>query len=327
MVLALLVAGDALGEHQRSADDKTNTKNSGGKQSLPLPPITETSYSGLIDERACQPSEDSHQAEFCVAWRTAKAAENQAFWTVVTCWVGVGGIFFVVRTLHYTQVAARAAQISAEAAERAVEESAKTLAHAQNFAERDLRPWLTVEAVLDSRIAVDKLTSRFGEGDKFDFHARLRVQNVGKSAARNVVYNLSGADLGELADPDGWFEATVEDAVCASRACLPTSWRVGSDFAYYNDSLAPSEKHQSRRWCSLGGTAPANRPEWRAYEFCVSVVAAYMGANDDEVFYTAKVFPIGFPEVPVFQRFIGPQRLPIGTGDIAFGPVRKARAI
>jgi len=56
------------------------------------------------------------------------------------------------------------------------------------------------------------------------------------------------------------------------------------------------------------------------------VVVAYTGIKEEDgVFYTAKVFPIGFPEVPVFQQYIGPDRLPIGTGDVALGPARVAK--
>jgi hypothetical protein len=72
-------------------------------------------------------------------------------------------------------------------------------------------------------------------------------------------------------------------------------------------------------------------PPSRGYQFCVCVVVAYTGINvetvtKDGIFYTAKIFPIGFPEVPVFQKFIGPNRLPIGTGDVALGPARLAEA-
>lgn len=327
MVLAFLFGGSALGEGQRGADSQTKAEGTSSKQNFPLSLAPESSYSGLIDQRACQPSQDSHQADLCVAWRAAKAAENQAFWAAAAFWVGLGGVFFVIRTLHHTRKAAEAAQASVQAAERSVAESAKTLAHAQDVAARDLRPWLTVEAFLDGPITVDELSDLRGDGDRLEFYAKLRVQNVGKSAARNAVYRISAADFGEIPNPDEWFESTVEEAVSAARACLPASWdRVGFDLDRYNDSLAPSESYESRRWCSFEGTAPANQPVWKGYEFCVSVVAAYMGTTDDQIFYTAKVFPIGFPQVPTFQRFIRPNDLPIGTGDVAFGPVRKARA-
>ena len=326
LILALLLSSSALREGQRGTDNQSDAEDSSSKQSLPLPPILESSYSSLIDQRACQPAQNDHQTELCIAWRAAKATEDQAFWAAVACWVGVAGIVFVVRTLHYTHLAAVAAQASAKAAELAVEESAKTLAHAQYIAERDLRPWLTIEAFLDSPISVSKTSQMEGEGDRFELYTRFYIHNVGKSVARNVIYHLSAADLGEVINPDQWFDSTIERAVLLSRLSLEKPFGRGFDMSYNNDSLAPSEKHENRRWCYFAGTAPANQPVWRGYQFCVCVVAAYMGASNNEIFYTAKVFPIGFPEVPTFQRFIGPDRLPIGTGDVAFGPVRKARA-
>lgn len=319
-----------LGMNSAHQDSKPNTKtytqDAGSKQKLPMPSVVEPSYSGFIDQSACQPSQDSHDKELCIAWRATMAAEDQARWAKVASLVGVLGIFLVVRTLHYTRKAAEAAQASAQAAERSVAESAKTLAHAQDVAARDLRPWLTVEAALDGPITIDKLSQIMDKEDRFELFARLRFQNVGRSAARNVIYRLSAADFGEVSDPDKWFDDVVQKAILASEACLHDPSRRGFDLFDYNDSLAPSEGYGSRRWCSFKGTTPSNQPVWKGYEFCVCVVAAYMGTSDDEVFYTAKVFPVGFPEVPTFQRFISPERLPIGTGDVAFGPVRKARA-
>ena len=314
-----------LAEQKSSAQSEPKTHDAASIQQSPPPSDPVPTYSSLIDQNACRQSKDEHQEELCIEWRSASAAEAQAFWSKSTFWIGVVGTAFVLGTLLFTRDAAKAAQVSALAAQNAVEGSAATLAHAQAVAERDLRPWLTVEAFLDSPIAVDDFSIIARSGDKFEFYARLRVQNVGKSAARNVVYRLSAADFGEVTNPDEWFEETVRAAVFACNACVPARQNRFEPVPY-NDSLAPSEKHKSRRWCSFGGTAPGNQPAWKGYEFCVSVVAAYMGASDDEVFYTAKIFPVGFPEVPVFQRFISPSSLPIGTGDIAFGPVRKARA-
>ncbi|WP_428485800.1 hypothetical protein [Rhodopila sp.] len=148
------------------------------------------------------------------------------------------------------------------------------------------------------------------------FFIRLHARNVGKSAAQNVIYWIAAADFSELGDADKWFEDAVNDAVAASRG------KGGAS----NDSLAPSEAHKNRRWCTAKAAAPDKRPHWKSYELCVCVVAAYMGEADTTPFYTAKVFPIGFPDVPVFQKFISPAKLPIGTGDVGFGPVRKAKS-
>lgn len=304
-----------------------------GQPAPAFPTVAEAPSTAFIDADPCPEAKSNHQEDRCISWHAAKAAEDQARWAKWTFFVGCAGTAFVLLTLFYTRRSADSAQASARAAERAVKESAKTLAHAREIADRQLRPWLTIAATLDSRI---EATHRpygivFEQQPDIEFFARLCCTNVGNTGARNVVYRIATADLEESTDPGDWFRGVVESAVHASihnRPTMPYEWRERDNFG---DSLAPSEKYVSRRWCPVRCTTPPKRPHWSGYQFNVCVVVAYTGVSVEKptrenVFYTAKMFPIGFPEVPVFQKFIGPDKLPIGPGDVALGPARLAEA-
>lgn len=78
-----------------------------------------------------------------------------------------------------------------KAAEDAAEASVGALAHARETAERDFRPWLTLNARLISPVAADPLQPSEPNQEKgFAFFIELRCCNVGKVAALNVVYGL-----------------------------------------------------------------------------------------------------------------------------------------
>ena len=314
LVLGICYSGQALGQQQSSQNGEANANHSQSEPHLPLPPIIEPTYSGLIDQSACQPSQDSHQADFCVAWRTAVATEKQAFWAIWGCLVGIAGIGFVVRTLHYTRVAAEAARVSAQAAERAIQESAKALAHAQDVADRDFRPWLTVNAKLTSQIG----TQYSLEKGEITFFIEFSCVNVGKVAARSVVYFAAGIDEVLSGDIGEWFDDLIERAV---KAC----WGD-------RDALIPSETHVSKRWCQVPGPQTGDfnermRIARMTCRFRVGIVAAYRGAeSDNRVFYTAKVLPVGDPSMVEFFDIITFEDMPLGVGDVALGPVYMARA-
>ena len=297
--------------------NETQPQPPGALGIIPIPPRP------LIYTYSCTNPENAEQENFCVQRRAAKAAEKQASWAAATFGVGFVGTVAIVITLIYTSKSANAALVGARAAEDAVNASLAALAHAQDAAARDLRPWITIEAFLDGPIEANRWRAFFplGGGHNLSFFIRLRAKNVGKTAAHNVIYWVSAVDLQELEDRDEWFEGEIAGAVAAAR------WGTADHVLdRYNDSLAPSEEYRSRCWCSVQTSKPADRPHWKAYELCVCVVAAYTGEIDATPFYTAKVWPIGYPEVPTFRKFIGPSDLPIGTGDVALGPVRKAKS-
>ncbi len=69
----------------------------------------------------------------------------------------------------------------------------------------------------------------------------------------------------------------------------------------------------------------------RICEFCVGIVAAYRDTSsyeDDAVFYTAKVLPVGYPGTPpTFLNLIWYKHLPVGVGDVTLGPTLMARTV
>lgn len=203
------------------------------------------------------------------------------------------------------------AQAAANAAENAVTESSKMLAHARDVADRDFRPWLTIDAKLSSEVG----TGYSLEEGEITFFTEITCINVGKIAARSVVYLVRGIDQELLGDTEGWFDKLICDAVNASRGDC--------------GSLIPSERHVSRRWCRISG--PEEGSVWRTIPrpirtFRVGIVAAYRGAvSDDRVFYTAKVFPVGNPNLVEFLDLIRIEDMPIEMGDVALGPVYMAR--
>jgi len=329
LVLAFLAAASSSAQQpygKPSAENAADNQKPATTITTPgNPPSTKA------DKASCDESQSEKQTPECISWENTRATQAQAYWADRSYHVGLWGIGLIAATLFATMWAAFAghrsaywAGAAAKAAVDAVNLSFEALKHSQEVAERDLRPWLTVDAALDSRIGLNELD--FGEGKKIAFFVRFRAKNVGSVAAQNVIYTVNAADFAELQSPDDWMENAIDTAVFLSESCLPHEGKPGFDLRRHNDSLAPSEEHSSRRWCPVKTSAPADKEHWKGYEFCVCVVAAYTGNNRKQVFYTAKVFPVGFPEVPTFQQFIGPNRLPIGTGNVAFGPVRKAQS-
>lgn len=325
LVLALACANlPALGQGQSQADTQRDAADSSHKPEIAPPLTVEPTYSSLIDERACQQSQDGHQADLCIAWRSAVATEKQAFWSEVACLVAIAGIFFVVRTLYYTRIAAEAARVSADAAERAVAESSRALAHAREMADQDLRPWLTVAAELDGPVRYEMDVV---DGREISLFVRVKCMNVGKVAAQEVVYRVRSVDRGLKTDYGAWLNEMIEGAVHGCKYADHASHRHRP----YSDSLAPSERYVRRWYC----VTPA--PEWSPkpgsidrspspHRLCVGIVAAYKAhGSSGRVFYTAKLLPVGFPDVPTFLEYIGPDDLPLGVEDLALGPVLMAK--
>ncbi len=313
MVLALLLPLPISGEEKSGNKTANETTHSEREQKSPLIAVVKPTYSGFIDQNACEPSENEHQAELCIEWRSAKAAEKQAFWAGAAWWVGTVGVILIVSTLHYTRKAAEAARMGAEAAERTVEEMSKTLMHAREVAERDFRPWLTVDAELVSEVG-----PRYSiEKREITFFIKLTCVNVGRVAASHIQYRVRGIDESLAGDIDDWFEENI---------------RKSANYIFSEgDALIPSERHVSRRWCRVPG--PDEDSHWvtnpkpgRIGKFCVGIFVAYRGGNGDgRVFHTAKVLPVGDPNLVEFLPLVSIDELPKGTGDVALGPVYVAR--
>ncbi len=209
---------------------------------------------------------------------------------------------------------AEAAQVSARAAEQAIQENSKTLFHAREVADRDFRPWLTVTAELVSEVG-----TRYSlEEREITFFIKLTCVNVGRVAASHIIYRVRGIDESLVGNIDGWFEENI---------------RKSADFILREgDALIPSERHVSRHWCRIPG--PEEDSHWvtdpkpnRIGKFCVGIFVAYRGESGDErVFHTAKVLPVGDPNLVEFFPLISIDEFPKGTGDVALGPVYVARA-
>lgn len=332
--LGLLFLLGAAPAHQDSEPNtQAYTQDAGGKQILAMPPVVGRSYSGLIDQNACKPSQDSHDKEFCIAWRATMAAEDQAFWARIACLVGIFGIFFVVGTLHYTrkaaehtQIAAEAAQTSAQAAERSIAESAKALAHAQDVAARDLRPWLTLSAHLTEGVDFDRFdTTR----QRFEAFVEIKLMNVGKVAAKNVTYSIGGIDgcldIGDRHCLDAMVDKTTENCELIGMAeSLPArAWERSCDV------LAPSETHECRLYCVIPG--PESGSVWEetprtVFRLRIALAVAYSSAGTgDTVFFTAKVFPIGKNNLIQFLDVVSRDEMPLAPKDVALGTAEYAK--
>jgi hypothetical protein len=220
-----------------------------------------------------------------------------------------------------------------KAAEDAAEASVGALAHARETAERDFRPWLTLNARLISPVAADPLQPSEPNQEKgFAFFIELRCCNVGKVAALNVVYGVSGIDLSFNEDRDIWLQKLISGAVHDCKFAGPQNWRPEHSLERSSDSLAPSEEYKAKRWCQIAPPKPESRwsalpKEARIHEFCVGIVAAYTGVGSDErIFYTAKVLPIGWIHLVEFLGLIADRELPLGVADVGIGPTYKAIA-
>lgn len=322
----LLLLGAAPAHQESDPNSHTNAQDTGSKQKLPVPPIFEPSYSGLIDQSACKPSQDSHDKEFCIAWRATMAAEDQAFWAKIACLVGVGGIGFVVRTLHYTRKATEAAQASAQAAERSVAENARTLAHAQDVAARDLRPWLTLSARLTEGVDFDRFDTTH---QRFEAFVEIRLMNVGKVAAKNITYSIAGIDgcldIGDRHCLDAMVDKTTENCklIEMAESLPPKAWERSCDV------LAPSETHECRLYCVIPGPEPGSVWEETprtVFRLRIALAVGYSSAGtSDTVFFTAKVFPIGKNNLIQFLDVVSRDEMPLAPKDVVLGTAEYAK--
>ena len=104
----------------------------------------------LVEPDPCKRPENAEETNLCIQWRAMEATEKQAYWAKLTFMIGCLGLPALLATLVYTAFAAKAAQVSAHAAERAVEESTKTLAHAQDVAARCF-----VKYIIGAHVVID----------------------------------------------------------------------------------------------------------------------------------------------------------------------------
>ncbi|WP_428396290.1 hypothetical protein [Lichenicoccus sp.] len=313
LVLALWFS-TALAEQKTSAQSHKKAQYAPSEQKLPPPGRALPSYSGLIDQSACQPSKDSHQEELCIEWRSASATEAQAFWAQLTFWIGVVGTFFVLRTLHYTRVAAKAAQDSVLSAERSIAQSNKALEHAREMAARDLRPWLTMNARLTEGVDYDNSDPSRRNLEVF---LEITCTNVGRVAARNVVYSVAGIDAAFANSDENCINSLVKRTV---ERCEST--RLG-------DVLTPSEAHTGRYWCVIPDPF-ADKPMWARQDrsvlkLRVVIAVAYKGTgSDEEVFFTVRLFPVG-KNLIQFLDLVRREDMPLSPKDVTLGPCFYAR--
>ena len=270
-----------------------------------------------------------------------KGEDRKSLWERITgdavafvtlCLTGVTGVLALstVGLWIVTGVAgkrqARDMKQSLAIAKDAVNASIKALDHARETAHRDFRGWLTIQAALDSPVKADP-----SEEGCVSFFIKLSCTNVGREAAQNVVYIVRGIDLSIRKNLDEWFEQLIRDAVWQSEMTRPFEWKVEKDDLV--DSLVPSETHADKLWCRVPGPDDDGQrhdeaPERHIFKLCVGIAVAYSSAGaSSETFYTAKVFPVGIPNIPVFLDLIGAEQLPIEPDVAALGAARKAQAI
>jgi hypothetical protein len=168
------------------------------------------------------------------------------------------------------------AQMAAQAAENAVIESSKMLAHAKEVAERDLRPWLTIDAMLDSQVG-----SRYALiSDEVSFFIKLNCTNIGRVAAQNIRYAVEAVDERVIGSRIyDWFNNLIERAVVVAN----------NEGYYYTNALAPSERHTSQEWCRI--LKPEQESLWHqipqeqvVYQIRIGIVVAYKTAGGSKVF-------------------------------------------
>jgi hypothetical protein len=209
------------------------------------------------------------------------------------------------------------------------------LAHAKEVADRDFRPWLTLNAKLISPVDIDPLSNLRDPEDEekgVAFFIEVQCRNVGKVAALNVIYSVSGIDLGHNEDADTWLQGLIDDSIHACKFAGPQRWRQKHSLESSSDALAPSEEYKAKRWCQVAPLKPDSvwrrvPKEQRIHRLCVGIVAAYSNASSEgPIFYTAKVLPIGKVNLPEFLGLIGYDELPVGTDQVGIGPTYKAIA-
>jgi hypothetical protein len=224
----------------------------------------------------------------------------------------------------------RETRAATKAAEDAVEASLAALAHSRETAERDFRPRLTLNASLISPVDIDLIRDDYDDDEEgVAFFIELKCRNVGKVAAGNVIYSVSGIDIAHNED-SGWLQELIDASVHACKFAGPHSWMADHSLEWSYDSLAPSEEYKAKRWCQIAPLKPDSvwrsvPKERRIYRFCVGIVAAYSSVGTSgQIFYTAKMFPVGKVNLPEFLGLIRHTEIPIGIDEVGLGPTYKA---
>lgn len=252
--------------------------------------------------------------------------------------LGTLGLMFFTGTLwwatkglqRFAEIQSRDMVRSIRAAEAAAAASVEALAHARETAERDFRPWLTLNARLISPVDKDPIRHNYEDDEEgVAFFIELRCRNVGKVAALNVIYSVSGIDIAHNED-SVWLQELIDASVHACKFAGPQSWMADHSLEWSYDSLAPSEEYKAKRWCQIAPLKPDSvwrsvPKERRIYRFCVGIVAAY-SSTSGHIFYTAKVLPVGKVNLPEFLGLIRHTEIPIGIDEVGLGPTYKAIA-
>lgn len=309
------------GESGAQPNDTSSTKQqthepSGAPTGTPLTP--EKSQAGPVAEQKeteraaydphCDKPKDREDSDLCEQRRMSRAAEESAWWTAFQSKLGIAGFAAVLLSLFFTGWAARAAAAAAKSAQQSIKVASQT-------AERQLRPWLTVQVDLDSDIALEQGANNFG----LRIYARITIRNVGNSAARNVsvhaeANNIAGLDIEKFTSE--CFDHEIERA------------RQASDSG---ELLAPTETHivtfgTMVLEADLSRLLPIQGRRFVAPYVAVIVTYGAVGGTD-EVLYTGKAFILLQRGEGSLPMSIDLDRLPIARADAGLSSYPKhARA-
>jgi hypothetical protein len=139
---------------------------------------------------------------------------------------------------------------------------------------------LTLNARLISPVDLDLIRDDYDDDEEgVAFFIELQSRNVSKVAALNVIYRVSGIDVGHHDGADDWLQDPIETSIHACKFAGPQSWKPKHSLEYSSDALAPSEEHNAKRWCRIPRLKPDSiwrsvPKEQRVHQFCVGIVAA-----------------------------------------------------
>jgi hypothetical protein len=203
------------------------------------------SYQSAADNRDDKQDESETIWQWPITTYYHTIRDPVAFFTFVLS-VSTIGLWIVTWRSGIRQ--SRDIRASTKAAEDAVVASLTALSHARETADRDFRPWLTVDARLISPVEIDRLSYKWHNSDEkgVAFFIELRCRNVGKVAALNVIYSVSGIDMAYTENADGWLQHLIDESVNDCKLAGPQSWRPKHSFETSSDALAPSEEYKAK---------------------------------------------------------------------------------
>jgi len=144
-------------------------------------------------DAGCERGKDDRRSDLCAQWKSADAAYNTMWASIIGLVSGFATLFFAWRAAHWAKEAARHTETGAREAKRGADAAMESLDLSRLADADEFRPWVIISSVEIPRMKFvpEDTTSPLVIGMK----VFITVKNIGKTAAHRFALNYKAISL------------------------------------------------------------------------------------------------------------------------------------